>query len=72
MESVAIFTLDVSVFCPLWLSVRNESFFWVNTLVSIEVVILSRLKLTTIPKFMYLKVGLPEEIHHHVGFEGFR
>jgi hypothetical protein len=26
IESVATFTLDVSVFGPLWLSVRNESF----------------------------------------------
>ena len=26
IESVATFTLDVSVFGPLWLSVRNEPF----------------------------------------------
>ena len=41
---------------------------WVNTLVSIKVVILPRLKPTKL-KFMYLYVGLPEEISHHVRFE---
>ena len=71
IESVATFTLDVSMPGPLWLSVtgRNESFL-VNSLVSIEVVILSRLLMLTTLKFMYLHVGLLEEIHHHVRFEG--
>ena len=66
-DSIATLTTDVSVFGPL--SVADT--LGVKAPLRNNVVNLSRLGLTT-GNFAYLRVGPPQEIHHHVWFEGFQ
>ena len=67
IDSIATFTVDVSVLGPL--SVRDTS---------LRVKLLVRTKDVfqgselTAGNFIYLNVGPPEEIHHHVRFESFQ
>ncbi len=65
IDSIATLTTDVSVFGPLSIAdtlgeeapLRNKSYFYQGW------------GLTTW-NFVYLHVGPPQEIHHHVWFEG--
>jgi hypothetical protein len=68
IDSMATLTIDLSVFGPLLLG--DESF-RVDVSARISVVILSFRELT-IRNLIYLCIRPPEEIHHHVVFEGFR
>ena len=74
--SIATFTLAIAFGLCRVLLVGDKSF-WENPsarhrkFVSIKVMILSGWKLTT-QNLMYLYVGPPEEIHHHVWLEGFK
>jgi hypothetical protein len=67
VDSVATLTTDVSVFgLP---SVGDKSL-GMEAAVRIKIRFYQGWKLTT-QDFMYLYIGPPEQIHHHVWFKGF-
>jgi hypothetical protein len=68
IDSMATLTMDLSVFGPLLL--EDESF-CMDDSVRVSVAILSFGELT-VRNFIYLCIRPSEEIHHHVGFKGFR
>ena len=67
IDNIATLTTDVSVLGPL--SVADT--LGVEAPLRNKVVIQLRSGLTT-RNFVYLHVGPPQEIHHHVWFEGFQ
>jgi hypothetical protein len=69
IDNIATLTTFTAVSAFGTFSVKDKSL-GVEALVRIKVVIISGLGLTT-PNFIYLYVGFPEEIRHHVWFEGF-